>query len=55
MELTPEQKLQLAELKARAKELGVKVRAGFMDDWQENCIILAVGIAIGFAVAAVVL
>lgn len=37
------------ELKAKAKEMGLKVRENFMDDWVENCIILAIGALLGTA------
>lgn len=37
------------ELKAKAKEMGLKVRENFMDDIVENCIILAIGAICGAA------
>jgi hypothetical protein len=37
------------ELKAKAKEMGLKVRENFMDDAFENCIILAIGALLGAA------
>lgn len=37
------------ELKQEAARLGVKVKDGFMDDWVENCIILAIGLILGYA------
>lgn len=37
------------ELRYHAKELGVKLKEGFMDDWVENCIILAIGLILGYA------
>lgn len=37
------------ELKQEAARLGVKVKDGFMDDWVENCIILAICLILGYA------
>lgn len=37
-----------AELEAEAKQLGLKVRAAFLDDWQENVLFVAVAIVIGY-------
>lgn len=37
------------QVKAYAKQYGMKVRESFMDDLTENIIILATGIAIGIA------
>lgn len=37
------------ELKARAKELGLKVKEGFMGDLPENMIVLAIGLLLGAA------
>lgn len=55
MELSPEMKIKLAQVKADARAMGLKVRENWMDDAPENAVILAVGIGIGFAIAAVVL
>ena len=37
------------ELKAKAKEMGLKVRENFMDDWFENVVILLIGAICGAA------
>jgi hypothetical protein len=37
------------ELKREAELLGMKLKEGFMDDWIENCIILAIGALLGAA------
>lgn len=37
------------ELKAKAKELGLKVKDGFMDDIEENLICVAIGLLLGAA------
>ena len=37
------------ELKAKAKESGLKVKDGFMDDWAENSICVAIGLLLGAA------
>lgn len=39
------------ELKQEAARLGVKVKESFMDDVLENCIILAIGLICGVAIA----
>ena len=38
------------ELKQEAARLGLKVKEGFLDDWPENCIILAIGAICGVAI-----
>ena len=37
------------ELKAKAKEMGLKVSENFMDDWFENVVILLIGAICGAA------
>jgi hypothetical protein len=37
------------ELKAKAREMGFKVRESFMDDWPENLTILTIGVIIGYS------
>lgn len=36
------------ELKAKAKEMGLKVRENFMDDWKENVGWLLFGVFLGW-------
>lgn len=37
------------ELKREAELLGMKLKDSFMDDLVENCIILAIGLILGYA------
>lgn len=37
------------ELKREAELLGMKLKDSFMEDWVENCIVLAIGLLLGAA------